>query len=102
MKKLIKHNTCRRRVKGGAKSVDHRRGISKWKQSLSRGYIEQAFRRVCVKEALLHGQANQPFLQRRDWKLREKGVKSESKSTEREIPPTVRSSLAAEVDADSA
>ena len=55
-----------------------------------------------MKEKLLHGKANEPFLQRKDWKLKDKGVKSESKSKEREIPPTVRSCLAAEVDADSA
>ena len=104
VKKLIKHSTCRRRIRGGTSGEGpafthaHKRGIKKWRQTFSRGYIEQAFRRCCVKEKLLHGKANEPFLQRTDWKLKAKGVKSESKSTERVVPPTVRSCLAVEVD----
>ena len=104
VKKLIKHNTCRRRVRGGtsgdgpAFTHEHKRGDKKWRQSFTRGYIEQAFRRCCVKEQLLHGEANQPYLQRTDWKLKEKGVKRERVQSERELLPTVREQVAAETE----
>ena len=67
IKKVIKHSTCRRRVTG-ASGVDHLKGSTgrRWKQTFKRGYIEQAFRRVCVRESLRHGEANAKFLQRAD------------------------------------
>ena len=106
LKKLIKHNTCRRRVRGGtsgegpAVSYSHKDGERLWRQTFTRGYLEQAFRRVCVKEKLLHGEANEPFLQRADWKLKDKGVKRErAPATEKIFPPTVRSRVADETDA---
>ena len=73
---------------------EHKRGIKKWRQTFGRGYIEQAFRRVCVSESLLHGEEDQPFLQRADWKLKDKGVKKEAKVNDRPVPPTVRSLVA--------
>ena len=102
VKRTIKHRTCRRRVKGGKAGSsegpvfghEHTRGIKKWRQTFGRGYIEQAFRRVCVSESLLHGEADQPFLQRADWKLKDKGVKKEAAVNERPVPPTVRSLVA--------
>ena len=51
-----------------------------------------------MKEKLLHGQANKPYLQRADWKLKEKGVKAEQKTTAKAVLPTVRSRVAAECD----
>ena len=47
---------------------DHKSKLSGkiWKQSLRRGYIEQAFRRVTVRESLQHGVDNAPYLQRTD------------------------------------
>ena len=65
VKKIIKHSTCRRRL--GKGQVDHFKGSTdrRWKQTFKRGYIEQAFRRVCVRESLAHGEANAPFLQRK-------------------------------------
>ena len=105
VKKIIKHSTCRRRVKGGSSvgptfAHEHKRAGTnkKWRQTFTRGYVEQAFRRCSVKEKLLHGEANLPFLQRTDWKLISKGVKAEKKATERPVPPTVRSRVAAEMD----
>ena len=104
VKKIIKHNTCRRRVRGGSHGAGpafthaHSRGIKKWSQTFTRGYVEQAFRRCCVKEKLLHGEANKPYLQRADWKLKDKGIKKEREKTDRVIPPSVRSRVAAEVD----
>ena len=70
VKKLIKHTTCRRRVLGTATS-EHgaARGTPserRWRQTFNRGFIEQAFRRACVRESLAHGPENEPFLQRAD------------------------------------
>ena len=96
--KIIKHNTCRRRMTRMG-STNHIRGEKSWKQVFTRGYIEQAFRRCCVSESLLHGEANEPYLQRADWKLKDKGVKQESKAKERMIAPTVRSRVAQDLDA---
>ena len=102
VKKIIKHNTCRRRAQAGS-SIHKRRmeghGRKEWRQTFTRGYIEQAFRKCCVREALLHGEANTPFLQRSDWKLKQKGVKAEKVvKEEAELPPTVRSRVALEMD----
>ena len=70
VKKLIKHTTCRRRVLGTATS-EHgaARGTPserRWRQTFNRGFIEQAFRRACVRESLAHGAENEPFVQRAD------------------------------------
>ena len=68
LKKIIKHNTCRRRIKSEAS--EHKRqvggSLKRWKQTFKRGYIEQAFRRAGVREAIRHGVENQPYLQRVD------------------------------------
>ena len=77
---------------------EHTRGVTKWRQTFTRGYLEQAFRRVCVKGKLLHGEENQPFLQRADWGLKQKGVKSERQRSERDVAPTVRSCMALEAE----
>ena len=105
VKKLIKHNTCRRRVCGGtngegpAITHQHTKGTRTWRQTFfSRGYIEQALHRCCVKEKLLHGEANEPYLQRADWKLKQKGVKKERAKSERDLPPTVRVQMAVETE----
>ena len=49
-KRTIKHLTCRRVIGAGH----------------SRGYVEQAFRRLTVRSSLIHGADNAPYLQRRD------------------------------------
>lgn len=104
VKHIIKRLTCRRRTRGAeapeavsAQHHHHRNGKT-WRQSFSRGYIEQTFRRVCVRESLLHGEGNAPFLQRADWKLLRKGIKTEHVRQAKEVPPSVRSMMAAEVD----
>ena len=73
VKKVIKHATCRRRVKGNAKSTVHNskfkaEGLNyrTWTQAFNVGFVEQAFSRVCVRESLQHGEANAPFMQRKD------------------------------------
>ena len=69
-KKVIKHATCRRCVMGteqtehGKKAAD---GSSRrWKQTFNVGFIEQAFRRVSVRESLQHGEVNAPYRLRVD------------------------------------
>ena len=57
-KKLIKHLTCRRNVT----------------RAYSRGWVEQAFRRLAVRSDLLHGAENVPFLLRADHKLLGSGM----------------------------
>ena len=52
-KKTIKFLTCRRSVTA----------------TYGRGYIEQAFRRLCVRSDLLHGPENLSYLQRKDHAL---------------------------------
>eukprot|EP00966_Prymnesium_polylepis_P290306 6706191-Prymnesium_polylepis.1 len=52
-KRTIKYLTCRRALSGG----------------FTRGYVEQAFRRMVVRASLIHGPEIGPFLQRRDAKL---------------------------------
>jgi hypothetical protein len=37
-----------------------------WVQTFKIGYIEQAFKRTCVRESLQHGEANAAYLQRAD------------------------------------
>ena len=70
LKKLIKHATCRRRRTvdaSGAKSLTGGEGSQQlWKTAFTVGYIQQAFRRACVRESLQHGPENAPFLQRAD------------------------------------
>ena len=88
LKRTIKELTCRRRVNVGSSythAVKDAEGstVKTWKQTFKRSYIEQAFSRGCVKERLGHGQENEPYLQRSDWKriLDGKTVKKyESKS----------------------
>ena len=52
-KRTIKHLTCRREIGRG----------------FGRGYVEQAFWRLAVRSSLIHGAANEPYLQRRDAQL---------------------------------
>ena len=104
-KHVIKKLTCRRRTRaadGSAVSAIHKRrsaprgaggGRKEWKQTFGRGYLEQCFRRLCVREALLHGKEDEPYLCREDWKLKWKGIKKERVREAREVPPTVRATL---------
>ena len=71
VEKIIKHSTCRRRLKGD-EATTHNRGATaqltarRWKQTFKKGYIEQAFTRACVREAIRHGPENAALLQRDD------------------------------------
>ena len=70
-KKLIKHSTCRRPTTGtgftrhGAKVAG--KADRQWLQTFRIGFIEQAFKRSCVRESLQHGEENVPYMQRIDY-----------------------------------
>ena len=98
VKNTIKNKTCRRCVCVEGISHHHEHGKKLWKQTFAHGYIEQAFRQCCACEALLHGEENEPFLGRDDWRLKEKALKAERKESERPVPPTVRSLMCTECD----
>ena len=90
LKKNIKYLTCRRSL--GTGSVGHKRSrdAQTWRQTFTKGYVQQAFTRQCVSEALRHGPDNAVFLQRKDARTVGKGrssVKAESRK------PVVRSSV---------
>ena len=73
VKRIIRHATCRRRASA---TTLHKHTNSKgksWSATFTRGYIEQAFRRVCVRADLIHGVENERYLQRADERLRSKG-----------------------------
>ena len=50
------------------------------------GYIQQAFRRVCVRESLQHGEANKPYVQRDDVRRTAHGRVIASRKVENESP----------------
>jgi len=69
-KKLIKHATCQRPVTGMNQHLHGAKGKGgeerRWSQTFKVGFIEQAFKRLCVRESLQHGEANAAYRQRRD------------------------------------
>ena len=81
IKKIIRNNTCHRRPTGTTKHA-HRSADGKrlWLSTFTRGYVEQAFRRVCVSADLLHGPGNQRYLQARDYRLLTKGKDAREKA----------------------
>jgi hypothetical protein len=82
VKKVIKHLTCRRQI---GKVADHsKKSGNRWSQTFRRGYVEQCFRRTCVRSRLLHGKANLSFRQREDWRLVRNGKAISVAATSRE------------------
>lgn len=74
MKKFIRHLTCRRRHSLTQEYCHSKpEGGKLWRQTFKRGYIEQTFRRICVRSELIHGEANSRYLQRADHRLLNKG-----------------------------
>lgn len=88
VKKIIRHLTCRRRVTPG-RVYQHRSGNKLWASTFARRYVKQAFRRVCVRAELLHGEDNVAYLQRVDFRLLETGKssKAKKKADANELPP---------------
>ena len=41
------------------------------------GYVQQAFERMCAKQAILHGEENEPYRQRSDVLVASTGLKAE-------------------------
>jgi hypothetical protein len=73
IKCIIRHTTCRRRSSRGKTAHVSRDGKKLWYSTFSRGYVEQAFRRVCVRANLIHGDANARYLQKADCSLLNQG-----------------------------
>ena len=69
LKKFIRHLSCRRRVTVNAHAHRSSDGKKLWAQTFKRGYVEQVFRRACVRSELIHGSKNEPYLQRADARL---------------------------------
>ena len=65
IKKIIKHLTCRRAVKANA-TPHHVGGVERWRQTFTRGFIQQAFERVSVRAELRLGPENAAYAQRSD------------------------------------
>ena len=63
-KKTIKHATCRHRIDKGP--TEHKKGDKLWKQQFNKGFVQQAFSRLTVRESLQHGPENEAFAQRVD------------------------------------
>ena len=82
LKKIIRHLTCRRRASKEL-TVNYRQSGPKkgstWKSTFTRGYIEQTFKRAVVRAELIHGKDNQPYLQRADARLLDKGRSTASR-----------------------
>ena len=94
-KKLIKHSTCRRRMKGDEKTTHKSKATAqasraRWEQTFNRGYIEQAFTRACVRESLQHGEQNRPYRQRVDARRTSVGKASFSRKDATESPAVMR------------
>ena len=95
LKKIIKHLTCRRRCTTDAQGapVEHihkatREGKKlRWTQTLTTGYIKQAFSRACVSVANLYGPENAPFMQRADARLLASGRFKKARDEEKPPPP---------------
>ena len=102
VKKVIKHLTCRRRRLAPGQAVRHHRGSKLWSQTFKRGYVEQCFRRTCVRTTLLHGEENEPYLEASHWKLKQTGRSTQSaipkQSCEVQVEHMVRIMMAAEAD----
>ena len=77
-KKIIKHLTCRRRITEAGTSAGQpspeQSSQRRWGKIFTVGYVEQAFKRLCVRESLQHGADNAPFMQRVDARRKRAGV----------------------------
>ena len=86
VKKMIKHLTCRRNLGRGATTHRSEARNKRWKQTFTKGYMQQAFKRAGVREGLRHGVENAPFLQREDARRAALGKVSETKRDKEEVP----------------
>ena len=104
IKHIIKNLTCRRRILTPGQETECRKGHTTWRQTFSRGYVEQCFRRTCVRTGLLHGEENRPYLEREHHRLLSKGRATSAtlpkEGCEVQIEHMVRVLMASEVDID--
>ena len=78
-KKIIKHLTCRRHVTTAPSNHNNASRTKTWRQSFTRGWVQQTFERLCVRQSLIHGEENARYLQREDVKLKTRGKVSAAK-----------------------
>jgi hypothetical protein len=96
LEKIIKHSTCRHHLCG---EVAYEHGVKataiakerRWKQTFKVGYIQQAFTRACVREALRHGPENAQFLQRVDAQRTNTGIVAPHKKFMAVTPQPIKS-----------
>ena len=67
-----------------------------WKQSFTKGYIQQAFTRMCVSEALRHGEENAAYLQRRDVLRQTTGLGNVKVEREHQVRKSIRDCMLAD------
>jgi hypothetical protein len=96
-KKLIRHNTCRRRVSQQQHAHRSSNGRKLWTQTFKKGYVTQMFKRISVRADLIHGEANERYLQRADHRLKQSGKSTvtaarDATAAERE-PRSVREAM---------
>ena len=83
-KKVIKHLTCRRNVSDG---THHQKSGKSWLQAFKKGWVQQTFERICVRESLLHGIENSRYLSREDHALLAQGKSSKNIVVQRQRQP---------------
>ena len=92
-KKIIKFATCRREI---SLSTTHTQGEGSWSQSFKKGWVQQTFERLCVRESLLHGFKNSRYLTREDHQALTRGRSTALKRRPKRVDaPTVRERLEA-------
>lgn len=88
LKKIIKHLTCRRRLSTQLHTHHSADGKWLWTESFTRGYEEQTFRRICVRNELIHGESNERYLQRADHELLAKGKQGKGSAAASRCEPS--------------
>ena len=94
-KKIIKHLTCRRHI--SSTGSHHTAGARSWTQTFKKGWVQQTFERLCVRESLLHSAENTRYLQREDHLVLTRGKASQSRARPpaEDPPPTIRQRMEA-------
>ena len=107
VKTIIKTATCRRRISTETQHTTGQRGNRRrWRQSFTKGYIEQAFNRVSARELLRSdtSDANASFLLRQDYRRMSRGVETIASHRQKGVAATpsgsIHAALGAARDAD--
>ena len=94
-KKIIKHLTCRRNLSDISHHSDVTGKKSSWVQSFKKGWVQQTFERLCVRESLLHGVTNSRYLTREDHALLTQGKTSKKRAVRSERAATIQEMIEA-------